>query len=250
MRAIATAVLALGLACPAFGQEKPETEADVPVIKQCMAATAADELQWCARRLAKLVELGENLRRAERKLVRTCVEEETLQEIKQCLASLARPETPQEVKHNDELAAAVRTWDIIKETSRMDSSTLVILSLESEDEITLGNGKRARPTLALRCRENVTALYVHSDWYLAENVSVQWRIEQEKPIAQTWISSTNKKAAGVWDGGRSIPLIKGMLGKKTFLVRVSTYNDGPREMSFNVEGLDKVIEPLRTACKW
>lgn len=251
MRSIATATaVALLVASPVFSQDKAETEDELPLIKHCLAATAVDELQECVRRLAKGLEAGRALRRTELKIVGVCVERETVQELRECLAILVRPETPEQRKQSEELQAAVRTWDVSKGTSRMDSSGLVHLTLESEDEISLGYGKRARPLLALRCRENTTALFVSSDWYLAENVSVQWRIDQEKPAAQTWNGSTNHKAAGLWDGGRSIPLIKSMLGKKTFLIRITTYNEGAREMSFNIEGLDKVIEPLRTACKW
>lgn len=251
MRIFATAVgVMLMLAGPAFGEEKAASESELQVTKRCLQETAPLDLQQCVRAMAHLIELQDRLRVAMRRLAMDCVEKEAAPEIRECLKPLTTPETPQQKKQSDELKAAVRTWEISTNTSRMDGSPRVYLTLDSEDEVSVGYGRRARPMLALRCLENTTALFVSGEWYLSDTSSVQWRIDDEKPVAQTWHVATNKKAVGLWDGGRSIPFIKSMLGKKTLLIRITTYNDGSREMAFNIEGLDKVIEPLRTACKW
>jgi type VI secretion system protein VasI len=77
-----------------------------------------------------------------------------------------------------------------------------------------------------------------------------WRADQDKASAQTWDASDDKTAAGVWGGGRAIPFIKSLLGRKRLVMRVTPYEMGAREMEFNIAGLDQVVEPLRTACKW
>ena len=170
--------------------------------------------------------------------------------MRQCIAETAKPLEKKETEQTEALKKALRTWEVRRDTSRMDSSTRVFLALESDDEVEIGYGRRERPILWLRCIENTTAAIINADWYLDASISVQFRVGDEKPVAQTWTPSTDRKAAGLWDGARAIPFIKSLLGKKALLVRLSTYNQGAKEMAFNIEGLDRVIDPLRTACKW
>lgn len=223
-----------------------------PMVTQCLAESGADELKACVRQLVEIDALNLELRSLYRSKLLVCMARDSVEAMRACMGELASNIAPktEETERSETLKKAMRTWEVRRDASRMDSSMRVFLTLESDDEIDIGYGRRGRPLLVLRCIENTTAALVNADWYLDDTSSVQYRIDQEKPVAQTWQASTNHKSVGLWDGGRSIPLIKSLLGKKTFLIRLTTYSNGAKEMAFNIEGLDKVIEPLRTACKW
>jgi type VI secretion system protein VasI len=49
---------------------------------------------------------------------------------------------------------------------------------------------------------------------------------------------------------KAIPTIKKMLQHDKLLVEVTPYSRGPQVTTFDLTGLDAVIEPLQTACHW
>lgn len=246
----AVAVLSLALSVDAAYAQADANEVDVPVVRQCLKETGASELRQCVRDLARLVTLGDKINVLERRMVGTCIEDDkTLDEVRACLKSLAKPD-PKRESRAAALEGAMRTWDTIRGKSRMNDVDNIYLRLESDDEVADSAGTRSRPILWVRCLDNVTSVIVYGEWFLPDNVSVTWRIDKDKPVAQTWDRSDNYKSAGLWEGGRAIPLIKSMLGKETFLIRLAPRNSGAKEMSFNIAGLDVAIEPLRKACKW
>jgi len=142
------------------------------------------------------------------------------------------------------------TWITTQSESKMDGTPTIFTRIFSDDAIIDSYGRRARPTLWLRCMENVTALLISTEWFLEENTAITYRIDRERAVSTVWKASTDNKALGLWAGGSAIPFIKSLLGREILLVRVTPYREAPREFSFSLAGLDKEIEPLRKACKW
>lgn len=219
--------------------------------EKCEAATAPDDLKRCVTDLlaysaSATEEMDKLLKGAE-----FCASQTLFIVMKACLLSLtgkppaaaatAPPPPPEPEK---------RTWEKIETASRMDGSPSVGLLLVSDDEISTGIGTMTRPYLYLRCRENVTSVHIGANWFLDDNVPVTFRLDKEKPVSQSWSASTDRKAAGLWDGSRAIPFIKSLLGRETLLVRVTPFREGPKEMAFNITGAEAAIEPLRKACRW
>ena len=79
---------------------------------------------------------------------------------------------------------------------------------------------------------------------------IEYRVDQEKSHTVNGNASTDNRALGLWSGGKAIPLIKQLLGKSKLTVRMMPYGESAFTASFNISGLDTVIEPLRQACKW
>ena len=132
----------------------------------------------------------------------------------------------------------------------MDGSPSVFLTLLADEPVASRYGATSHPSLHVRCRERTTSLFIAGNWYLGTDVPMMIRLDQDKPVAQTWRPSTDSKATGLWNGGQAIPFIKSLLGHETLLVRVTPFQDAPVEVAFSVGGLAKVIEPLRKACQW
>lgn len=236
----------LAVASPAWATDDPP-EVEIQWLKECLASSDVATLQECVRRFAKLAKAYNDLRAIETDLAASCAASADIEAMRSCLKTMAGRPKPQTA---DALAAAIRTWDVQTVQSRMDSSKSIVLSLESDDEVQTRMGQRERPRLILRCVENVTAAYVSAGWFLGDAVPVQWRADKDQALAQTWQRSDNRRAAGLWNGARAIPFIKALLGKSLLVMRVTPYQEGPKEMAFHIEGLDKVITPLQQACRW
>lgn len=79
---------------------------------------------------------------------------------------------------------------------------------------------------------------------------VNYRIDSNPAKSVDMNESTDNRALGLWSGGKSIPLIKEMIGSSKFVARFTPYNESPVIMEFNISGLEKAILPVREQCKW
>jgi type VI secretion system protein VasI len=242
--------LILGAVIAGSAWPQAADEIDVPAVKKCLKETEAAALQECVRRLATLVMLSDRIEKAQKQLLQACLagDDATL---RHCAAKFAGSSDPQRQAREKALDAALRTWEVVTGESRLDSSSTVVLRIESDDELQSNVGSSYRAWLYLRCRENATSAFVTAEqWFLTgDQVSIAYRVDKEKPQAQTWARSTNYNAAGIWDGARAIPFIKSLLGHETLVVRV-TSRDGVKESAFNIAGLEVHVGPLKQACKW
>lgn len=194
-------------------------------------------------------------------IVTGCFDRKTAREVRSCVsegasvsASASAPKDQQSPKPETvpSTPPPKPEWRVSEEASRMDGSPTVYMSLMSDEPVLNEYGTPMRVSLHIRCRERVTNLFVAGDWFLgtARPISMMLRLDQDKPMQQSWEPSSNGKAAGLWAGSTAVPFIKSLLGKETLLVRLAPYNEAPKEMAFTVSGLAKVIEPLRKACGW
>ena len=141
-------------------------------------------------------------------------------------------------------------WNIRESKSVMEDTKDVFITTSSS-KYSNKYGQTHSTRLFVRCKENTTALIFGFDEYLGlDETTVQYRLDTEKAKSRTMGISTNNKSAGLWNGNSSIPVIKSLFGKKQLAVRVTPYGENPREMTFNIEGLEEMIQPLRESCNW
>ena len=145
-------------------------------------------------------------------------------------------------------------WSVSVDTSALDDSKTVVLSLSSKDQFLDQYGQLKRGSLIIRCMENTTSLYTHwGGHFMSDNRNsgrVDYRVDTQKASRVNMTESTNNKSLGLWSGGQSIPFIKKLLDAKQLYIRATPYSESAVEMSFNITGLQKAIEPLREACSW
>ena len=111
-----------------------------------------------------------------------------------------------------------------------------------------------RPTLNIRCMENVTTIYVDFDGDYMSDIAgrgvVTLRVDKSAATKHEMDVSTDNTSLGLWSGGRSIPVIKRMLDGDTLLVQAIPVSASPVLAEFPIHGLGAAIGPLREACKW
>jgi len=79
---------------------------------------------------------------------------------------------------------------------------------------------------------------------------IDYRVDTEKAKKVSGSASTDNKALGLWGGGKSIPVIKQMIGKEKIVVRMTPYSESPFTATFNIAGLAEAVKPLREECRW
>jgi len=136
----------------------------------------------------------------------------------------------------------------------MTDQTNVYLTVTSDTPVhcTWGGGTL---TLTARCFENTTSLIISGDCHMTSSPYHDWghvtyRLDDASPATWRMDAATNNRALGLWSGGQAIPQIRRMLGADTLRVRVRPYGQNAVETTFNIEGLDDLIGPLRRACHW
>jgi type VI secretion system protein VasI len=150
-------------------------------------------------------------------------------------------------------AQTIGGWGITTETSKIDDSRNVSLSLESDNEIDGRFGATGKANVEILCREHKTDIYfTFAGAFLAEIEGYgDLTIRIDKTPARTikMNESTDHKALGLWRGSGE-NFIKSMFGSQRMLVRVTPFNENAVTAEFNVKDLEQAIVPLRAACKW
>lgn len=153
------------------------------------------------------------------------------------------------------ISRATGGWSVDHSVSAMTDEATVVLSLESENMIPGRLRNTAGPAeLILRCMENTTTFFVTMNNLFLSSTGgygrVTYRIDAAPPKTVAMDASTDNEALGLWNGRRSIPVIREMMAGERMVVRLTPFNESPVEASFDIRGLAEAIAPLREACNW
>lgn len=130
-------------------------------------------------------------------------------------------------------------WTINESKSPIDDSPTVLLLLASND---------TKDELMLRCKENSTDAFIHSNTYLGSELSrVTMRFDDKKAHKQTISLSTNNKAFFIL---KPISFIKELTKTQQLTVRYAPYNGSTQTKIFSVTGLNEHLPKLQQACNW
>lgn len=146
-------------------------------------------------------------------------------------------------------------WRSQAETSKLTDQPTIVMALDSEEIIDCGWNRGEKISLVLRCMENKTTLYFSTGCHMtASDYSsygdITYRLDDQKARTVAGAESTDNKALGLWSGGKSVPVIKQMIGKSRMVVRMTPYGESPFTATFDIAGLEAAVKPLREACKW
>jgi type VI secretion system protein VasI len=145
-------------------------------------------------------------------------------------------------------------WRVASQKSKVDDSTNVFLSIDSNQPIRGRFGDVGPAELTIRCMENTTAATFRFAGHFMADIQgygdITYRIDDRKAKTKGFVESTSNEALGLWSGGSAIPFAKELFGGTSLYVRATPYNENPVEAEFNIAGLDEAIKPLREACRW
>ncbi len=144
-------------------------------------------------------------------------------------------------------------WRVRTETSKIDDSTNVWVSLLSHEQTNCPY-KRGSHSIYMACRENTTSLWIHfGDCFMSSiqgKGRVTYRLDSEKAQIQNFRESNDNMALGLWSGGQAIPFIKKMMDHDRLIIRATPFSDSTVTAEYRISGLDEAVAPLREACGW
>ncbi|MBL3562230.1 type VI secretion system-associated protein TagO [Rhodovulum sulfidophilum] len=149
--------------------------------------------------------------------------------------------------------SGVGNWRVISETSQIDDSTNVYLSLASDDNTNCRYDTEVH-RLHIACRENTTSLWVTFGGCFMSSIQgkgrITYRLDQEPAAKASFRESNDNMALGLWSGGQAIPFVKRMLGHEKLLIRATPFSDSRVTGEYDIRGIEEAIKPLREACNW
>jgi len=134
----------------------------------------------------------------------------------------------------------------------MDDSRIAVLSLAAEYEVK-GWLVNKRPSLVIRCQSRKTDVYVvtgmsaNPELGLHEKATVTLRLDSAAPRTMVASESTDQEALFL-PGGAS--LARQMRTATRLLFEFTPFRSSPQQVSFDLAGLDKAIQPVQEACGW
>jgi hypothetical protein len=147
-------------------------------------------------------------------------------------------------------------WVVKEETSPMDSSKTVILTLKAENTIPSVTGQ-SRPSLIIRCKEGKTETYVSTgvpasveediDGGPAADHHIRLRFDENPPIPDRWVESTNHGGLFATDGVSSA---KQMAGAQKLTFEFTPFDANPAMIQFDLKGLASQLPTVANACNW
>jgi hypothetical protein len=144
---------------------------------------------------------------------------------------------------------AIGSWSISRPTSKMDDSIGIIAIVKGSEYQDLFVKKT--PSFIVRCVERSTAAYLDLKTYIhLESRTVRYRLDTRPAKTETWRTSTDYEAVGLWRPPESIAFVRSMVAAQQLLIRVQPAALSPLEMTFDIAGIDQVAKEISSLCKW
>lgn len=144
-------------------------------------------------------------------------------------------------------------WRLYRETSKRDDSTNVFLWRPAKKPFTNKFGREGNVTFMIACRENTTSLWFNFNGEFMSDLNhgtVVYRIDDSPAARRKFSESNDHSALGLWSGGQSIPLLKGMIGGQRLIIWATPHSGNEIEAEFDISLLADGLKPLREACNW
>jgi invasion protein IalB len=127
-------------------------------------------------------------------------------------------------------------WTVSASTNQIDNTPEVVLQKSGSDD----------SSLTIRCAERKTEVYVDTGG-VVDSGSVRIRLDQSAPMSQEWSRSTDYKALFAPD---AIAFSRKLRQAKTFLFEFTPFQERPRDISFDLSGLDSRLQRISDSCNW
>ena len=139
-------------------------------------------------------------------------------------------------------------WQIHSEISPIDDSKNVYLSVDGDRELRGFIGNHI-PTLVIRCKEGNIDVFLDTGMTEAgDRTYVLIRLDGEPSFTEKWENSTNNEAIFRYD--QPYRFAKLLTRYNRMLIQITPYNSNPTMSTFNLQGLDGVIDQVGNACHW
>lgn len=145
-------------------------------------------------------------------------------------------------------------WIKRVDVSQLTDDKNVFLNLQSENEMPARFRGAGPATLLLRCMENTTSAFFLFNGHFMSDIQgrgkIEYRIDDKSMRSINTQVSTDNEALGLWNGGKSIPFIKQLIGGQRLVVRATPHSESAMTANFDIRGIDEAVNELRETCNW
>ncbi|MCG2634514.1 MAG: type VI secretion protein [Gammaproteobacteria bacterium] len=169
-------------------------------------------------------------------------------------AGIAQTMTPK-ARSDKTDGAPSGAWERRIETSPIDDSLNVFLSLDASEPLQSRLIDNVTPTLNLRCKKNQTAVYMNLK--MMSDISIDMagkqyadatlRYDQRPALKEKFDLSVSGESVF---SRKPVEMAEQMMKHRKLLVEFTPFNSSPQVATFDLAGLSDSIVPLRKACHW
>ena len=145
-------------------------------------------------------------------------------------------------------------WRTEIDTSPLDDSDTVLLYRQSRELITNHKGQREHGEIVFFCEEGQTSMHFYfADFMLTKfdgGDQVAYRIDALPAVTRAMDVSTDNRGIGLWSSDDAIALATELMAAEQLYVRATPMYESPVGMTFDLDGLEEALAPLRAACAW
>jgi len=150
-------------------------------------------------------------------------------------------------------ATAAQAWTTETATSPVDDSPNPLIWQNADRTYTTRLGKQWRPNLQIACESrrtifafSVPELFVsdHGAWG-----AVTARVDKRPAVQIRMIAGNDHKSLALI-GSPAIRMAKAVAAGRTIFVRILPVNEPAFDITFDVDGLDEALKPIRKECSW
>jgi type VI secretion system protein VasI len=140
-------------------------------------------------------------------------------------------------------------WQTSFETSPIDDSQNVYLSVVSDDPIEDRISGPQHPVLWAFCKENHTEVMIEAAFEARDQTTVTMRMDSDKAQHVTWVRSNDGKAL-YYEGGSPITLLGQLAKHHSVYVEWTPFDSPTYHARFQLDTLATVLSELQKACHW
>lgn len=138
----------------------------------------------------------------------------------------------------EEISRLRRIWQVVEDTDEMTDERVLQFGKVSNEMQSINYGQ-SLGIIKIISRNGDLSLYVYWGGFIrTEGAQVTYRIGTEEAKTEYWSMSTNRKATYA---RKPVELINKMKNENQALFRVTPYGDNPITYSFDITGLDSII---------
>lgn len=145
------------------------------------------------------------------------------------------------------LLPAPGQWDVSTEPSASGGTNAY--ALLAANETVRGETGPTRPTLALRCEDGVTDVYIAWNLALGDGaIGVRTGFANGAVADELWALSTDGRTT--FHNGDAVALIRAWMRHEQVQVGLTPLGSAFASVSFTLAGIDDAVRPIQSACAW
>ena len=142
-------------------------------------------------------------------------------------------------------------WHVSTHVSPITDTSDVYMHRNSRKTVQTDIFGEAHPMLLIQCVNGQTSIAVNWEFIVGGGtLPLTYRVDDAQPVTAEVKVSDDFRSIVSWSSERSIEVIKTLLGKEKVALQITPLSQQPVAVVFDLEGLEKAVQPLRKSCNW